>query len=59
MRPEEKKDEMKKEALRKGFDDVRRGVTYKEGIASLSRDFLIRSYTQGYTDGLKLLKEKK
>lgn len=58
MNEQEKKD-MKDRAYFQGLRDVKNGVTYKEGIASLSKDFLIRSYTQGYTDGLKTLKEKK
>lgn len=53
MRPEEKKDEMKKEALRKGFDDALRGMTYKEGSATITKADLILAYARGYRDGVR------
>lgn len=58
MNEQEKKD-MKSRANSQGRRDALNGVTYKQGIASLSKDFLIRPYTKGFTEGLKELKEKK
>ncbi len=56
---EQEKEDMKSRAFFQGRRDALNGITYKEGLASLSRDFLIRSYTKGFTEGLKALKEKK
>ncbi len=57
MRKEQDKLDMKSQAFFQGRRDAKTGKTYKEGVASLSKDFLIRPYTQGYTQGLQELKK--
>ncbi len=50
---DKKKEEARKDAYRRGMDDALRGMTYKEGSATITRADLILAYARGYADGIR------
>jgi len=54
MRTDEKKrKEASDEAYKRGMEDALHGVTYTQGSAAYTRDFLILAYARGYADGTR------
>ena len=50
---DKKKEEMRKETYRRGYEDALRGMTYKEGSATITKADLILAYARGYRDGIR------